>query len=200
MLVPSNDGAPPDRLDRRRWRRSRAILAPRGLVGLVEPLGFATSALRRKSEAVAAIDAVGGRDVFRLVHDTFHHHLAGEAALFPAATGLVHISGVDDPALAAAAMRDADRGLVTADDRIGNIAQIQALLRRRLRRLPLLRAVRAGGARAGRPGGGAAAEHGPDQGGRERGRLTVTARRGINIPQRPKADAGVPFRRATDDD
>ena len=40
----------------------------------------------------------------------------------------MHVSGVDDPALAAAEMRDADRGLVTAEDRIGNIAQIQALL------------------------------------------------------------------------
>ena len=88
--------------------------AARGLTGLVEPLGFETCSLRLKSEAVAAIAAVGGEGVFRLVHDTFHHHLAGEAALFPALTGLVHISGVDDPGLAVGDMRDAHRVLVTA--------------------------------------------------------------------------------------
>ena len=128
VLVPSNDGSTPHRLTDA-LEALRAILAPRGLVGLIEPLGFATSALRRKSDAVAAIDAIGGQDAFRLVHDTFHHHLAGEATLYPASTGLVHISGVSDPALATAAMRDDDRGLVTADDRLGNIPQIQALLR-----------------------------------------------------------------------
>ena len=119
VLVPSNDGAAPDRLARA-LEGLRAILAPRGLSGLVEPLGFATSALRRKSDAVAAIGAARGRDVFRLVHDTFHHHLAGEAALFPAETALVHISGVADPRHATDAMRDPDRRLLVTPERTGS--------------------------------------------------------------------------------
>jgi 2-keto-myo-inositol isomerase len=103
------------------------ILRSHGVVGLVECLGFAACSLRRKSEAVAAIDAVDGRDVFRLTHDTFHHHLAGEAAIFPDLTGLIHISGVDDPAVAVADMRDSHRVLVGPRDRLDNIGQIRAL-------------------------------------------------------------------------
>ena len=100
VLVPSNDGAPARPAAARRSRALRADPRRRArLIGLVEPLGFETCSLRLKSEAVAAIDAVGGQGTFRLVHDTFHHHLAGEAALFPAQTGLVHISGVADPRL-----------------------------------------------------------------------------------------------------
>jgi 2-keto-myo-inositol isomerase len=103
------------------------ILAARGLVGLVECLGFATCSLRSKREAVAAIDAAAGHAVFRLTHDTFHHHLAGEPDIFPQATGLVHISGVDDPSLAVSEMRDGHRVLVGPADRLGNIEQIAAL-------------------------------------------------------------------------
>jgi 2-keto-myo-inositol isomerase len=66
--------------------------------------------------------------VFRLVHDTFHHHLAGESAQFPQLTGMVHISGVTDPDLPRAELRDAHRGLVTAGDRLGSVGQIRALL------------------------------------------------------------------------
>jgi 2-keto-myo-inositol isomerase len=62
------------------------------------------------------------------VHDTFHHHLAGEPELFPALTGLVHISGVTDPEVTVSDMRDPHRVLVDADDRLGNVDQIQALL------------------------------------------------------------------------
>ena len=101
----------------------KPILGSRGLVGLVEPLGFEICSLRYKSEAVDAIAARGRRRVFKLVHDTFHHHLAGEAAIFPALTGLVHISGVDDPALCID-MRDPHRVLVTGRDRLGNVEQI----------------------------------------------------------------------------
>ncbi len=126
VLVPCNDGIRPDRLNAA-LEGLRAILQGRRLLGLVEPLGFETCSLRRKSDAVAAIEAVGGTAVFRLVHDTFHHALAGEAAIFPALTGLVHISGVDAPDLAVAAMRDADRVLVTERDRLGNVEQIRAL-------------------------------------------------------------------------
>ena len=62
-----------------------------------------------------------------LVHDSFHHHLAGEAALFPARTGLVHISGVDDRAVRREEMRDLHRGLVGPGDLLGNVEQIGTL-------------------------------------------------------------------------
>lgn len=105
----------------------KPILKSAGIIGLVECLGFEACSLRRKSEAVAAIDAADGREVFRLTHDTFHHHLAGEAAIFPNRTGLIHISGVEDPNVTLAGMRDAHRVLVGPRDRLGNVAQIEAL-------------------------------------------------------------------------
>jgi 2-keto-myo-inositol isomerase len=105
------------------------ILRGHGIIGLVECLGFEACSLRSKKEAVAAIDAANGRDVFRLTHDTFHHHLAGEPDLFPELTGLVHISGVDDPAIAVRDMRDSHRLLVGPEDRLDNVGQIAALRR-----------------------------------------------------------------------
>lgn len=105
----------------------KPILADRGLTGYVECLGFAACSLRSKREAVAAIEAVNGEAVFRLTHDTFHHHLAGEPELFPQWTGLIHISGVDDPAVSIADMRDGHRVLVGPRDRLGNLGQIAAL-------------------------------------------------------------------------
>jgi 2-keto-myo-inositol isomerase len=105
------------------------ILRRHGIIGLVECLGFETCSLRSKKEAVAAIDRANGRDVFRLTHDTFHHHLAGEPDLFPDMTGLIHISGVEDPAVAVPDMRDSHRLLVGPQDRLDNIGQIAALRR-----------------------------------------------------------------------
>jgi 2-keto-myo-inositol isomerase len=131
ILVPTNDGS--GREDGLRQERLRAaltalkpILAEHGVTGLVEPLGFASSSLRLKREAIDAIRAVGG-DIFKVTHDTFHHHLAGEAELFPEMTGLVHVSGVDDASLATTDMRDAHRVLVGPADRLGNIAQLRRL-------------------------------------------------------------------------
>lgn len=105
----------------------RPILKSCGLIGLVEPLGFPVSSLRTKAAALAAIDAVGDDGTFRLLHDTFHHHLGGEAELFPQRTALVHISGVSDPRPAAEALLDAHRVLVDGADRLDNLAQIRAL-------------------------------------------------------------------------
>ncbi|MFB9947547.1 TIM barrel protein [Rhizobium puerariae] len=105
----------------------KPVLEERGLTGLVEPLGFPISSLRTKKEALKAIAAAGGESVYRLVHDTFHHHLAGETEFFPERTGLVHISGVVDPTVSVADMLDAHRVLVDGADRLDNIAQIRAL-------------------------------------------------------------------------
>lgn len=104
------------------------LLADHGVCGLVEPLGFAECAVRFKSQALRAFEALGAPACLALVHDTFHHHLAGDPALFPQQTGLVHVSGVDDAALPTAAMRDRHRVLVGAADRLGNRGQLAQLL------------------------------------------------------------------------
>jgi 2-keto-myo-inositol isomerase len=134
VLVPVNDGS--GRADGERQSNLRRalealskILSERGLTGLVEPLGFEICSLRLKSEAVAGINAIDGSGTFKLVHDTFHHHLAGEKQLFPERAGLVHISGVRDPSVAVADMRDPHRVLVDEADRLGNVRQIEALVK-----------------------------------------------------------------------
>ncbi len=133
VLCPVNDvnytPSPSERRDalRKALNGLRPMLKAAGIVGLVEPLGFTECSLRFKEEAVEAIDAIGGVGAFRLVHDTFHHFVAGEKKMFPGHTGLVHISGVTDPSATAATMRDPHRVLVDAADRIGNIAQLRAL-------------------------------------------------------------------------
>jgi 2-keto-myo-inositol isomerase len=104
------------------------ILREHGILGFVEPLGFEECSLRHKRKAVEAIKAIGGLDVLRLVHDTFHHHLAGEQEFFPELTGLVHISGVEDRQLPLGDIRDGHRVLVGAADILGNAAQIEQLL------------------------------------------------------------------------
>ena len=129
VMCPLNDGARVPFGDLvAALKEMRPILADRGLTGLVEPLGFPISSLRTKREAIEAIDAADGGDVYRLVHDTFHHHLAGEAEFFPERTGLVHISGVTDGTLTAEEMLDAHRVLVDASDRLENLSQIRALI------------------------------------------------------------------------
>ncbi len=132
-LIPRNDAPQYGEGERKEaLRRSLGEILPMldkaGLIALIEPLGFTSSSLRLKADAVAAIEAVGGKARYRLVHDTFHHHLAGEKEFFPEYTGIVHISGVVDPALTAEEMRDGHRILVDGRDRLGNIEQIRNLL------------------------------------------------------------------------
>jgi 2-keto-myo-inositol isomerase len=129
VMCPLNTGEPvPPENAIEALKMFRPVLNERGLIGLVEPLGFPISSLRTKKEAIAAIEAVDGRDVYRLVHDTFHHHLANETEFFPKWTGLVHISGVSDRKVAVADMLDPHRVLIDEMDRLENLAQIRALL------------------------------------------------------------------------
>ena len=132
VLVPANDGS--GGADGERQMRLRSalralepILADQGILGLVEPLGFATSSLRSKREAAEAIDEIGGRR-FGLVHDTFHHALAGEPEAYPELTALIHVSGVTDPKARLADLRDSHRGLLDAGDRLDSAGQIRALV------------------------------------------------------------------------
>jgi 2-keto-myo-inositol isomerase len=131
-LIPRNDGFGRGNGERQAnlrvaLRELKPMLETHGLVGLVEPLGFESCALRFKEEAVEAIESLGATGRFKLVHDTFHHALAGGGPVFAAHTGIVHISGVTDPALALSEMRDEHRVLVDRNDRLGNIEQLQLL-------------------------------------------------------------------------
>lgn len=127
-LVPANDGTAPDPA---RLAEALAAIGPMldaaGMTGLVEPLGFAGASLRDKGAALEAIDAGGRGGRFALVHDTFHHALAGGGPLFAARTGIVHVSAVADPAPAPAAMRDGHRVLPGPADRLDTVAQVAAL-------------------------------------------------------------------------
>ena len=105
----------------------RPVLERHEVMGLVEPLGFPESALRTKRAAVEAIDELGVGDRFQVLHDTFHHYLAGEKELFPERTGLVHISGVEDASLALDKTRDEHRVLVGPADLMNNVGQIRAI-------------------------------------------------------------------------
>jgi 2-keto-myo-inositol isomerase len=132
VLVPKNDGTGQADGERQANLREaltalKPLLDAAGIIGLVEPLGFEICSLRSKREAADAIHAVGGEQTFRLVHDTFHHYLAGEPDLFADLTGLVHISGVEDPTVSVSDMRDGHRVLVGPEDRLGNLSQIKAL-------------------------------------------------------------------------
>lgn len=128
VMCPLNDGTPVAFDDLvAALGEMKPILEEGGLTGLIEPLGFPVSSLRTKAEAVRAVEAAGGREFYKLVHDTFHHHLAGEAEIFPKWTGLVHISGVVDPSVPVDGMLDEHRVLVDGADRLENLAQIEAL-------------------------------------------------------------------------
>jgi len=134
VLCPVNDVGyrPPEDERQSNLRQALGQLAPilaeAGIIGLVEPLGFAESSLRLKADAVEAIEDLDQGERFRLVHDTFHHYLAGEVRMFPDWTGLVHISGVDESTLPLGSIRDEHRVLLGHDDILGNIGQIVALM------------------------------------------------------------------------
>ncbi len=83
-----------------------------------------------------------GADTFKVLHDTFHHYLAGESEIFPERTGLVHISGVEDRSLAHNDIRDRHRILVGEADLLGNVAQVKALRQGGYHWPLLVRAVR----------------------------------------------------------
>ena len=132
-LIPRADGkrlAKEDRISD--LKRSIDALFPMleefDLIGMVEPLGFERSNLRFKEEAVEVIEGLGASHRFKLVHDTFHHALAGGGPVFAGHTGLVHVSGVEDQGPQFAQMRDDHRVLVGPNDRLGNVAQIEDLM------------------------------------------------------------------------
>jgi len=130
-LIPLNDGRMTGGEGRDKakvaLREIKPLLDAADMVALVEPLGFERSSLRSKAETVEIIESLGAANRYKLVHDTFHHHLAGGGPFFPEHTGIIHISGVVDPRLAVSEMEDEHRILVDDRDRLGNVEQIAAL-------------------------------------------------------------------------
>lgn len=132
-LIPRNDGSGTGNGERHAnlriaMKEIRPMLEDANLVALVEPLGFLRSSLRSKRELVDTIEALDAGRQFKLVHDTFHHALAGGGEVFPEHTGIVHISGVTDPELPLEQMEDEHRVLIDEADRLGNVSQIAELL------------------------------------------------------------------------
>ncbi|MGD9241498.1 MAG: TIM barrel protein [Desulfobacterales bacterium] len=108
------------------------LFADNGIWGYVEPLGFEECSLRSKVVALQAIQESGFSN-YKIVHDTFHHHLGPDSDdtlkndYDISYTGLVHVSGVESH-LAANQYRDDHRILITDRDRLKNREQIELLI------------------------------------------------------------------------
>jgi 2-keto-myo-inositol isomerase len=138
VLCPNNDIGDSRDTDRIRKEtldnlKSFAPLFERaGLIGLVEPLGFTESSL---GSLVAAVDIIRETDCscYKVVHDTFHHHLGPESAeslqkgYNIGYTGLVHVSGVEAE-MPKEQFRDEHRVLVGPKDRLKSREQVALLL------------------------------------------------------------------------
>lgn len=104
-----------------------------GIQGYLEPLGFEECSLRSIVIAMKAIQE-SGYPVYKIVHDTFHHHIGPDTFdtikndYDISYTGLVHISGVECN-IPAYEYRDNHRVLVTGQDRLQNNEQIKLLLK-----------------------------------------------------------------------
>jgi 2-keto-myo-inositol isomerase len=103
-----------------------------GILGYVEPLGFKQCSLRSKIKAIQAIQESGYSN-YKIVHDTFHHHLGPDTGeMFQekydiSYTGLVHVSGVESD-IATHQFTDDHRILITENDILKNLAQLDWLL------------------------------------------------------------------------
>lgn len=133
VLIPANDSSNPDQTTRqsmltKAFNELLPILDEYDLCAFVEPLGFESSTLRYKSEVVERIEAENLTARFKLVHDTFHHHLAEEKECFAGHTGMVHVSGVEDSTLKRSQMQDCHRGLVNEQDQLNNLDQLEKLI------------------------------------------------------------------------
>jgi len=102
-----------------------------GILGLIEPLGFAISSL---ASLVLAQEAIrkSGFACYRIVHDTFHHYIGPEnqtilGGVYDVSnTGLVHVSGVESD-IPIGDYRDEHRVLCGPADRMKSKEQILRL-------------------------------------------------------------------------
>jgi 2-keto-myo-inositol isomerase len=139
VLCPNNDPADSRDVETRKAQTVEALaafaplFAAAGILGYVEPLGFAESSL---SSVVAARDAIrrSGASCYRVLFDTFHHYLGPDTAAVmgagydPRDTGLIHASGVE-ASMARERTRDEHRVLVGPRDLTGCREQIRQHIR-----------------------------------------------------------------------
>ncbi|MEN4526902.1 TIM barrel protein [Pantoea agglomerans] len=131
VLCPLNDGTPISAADTVSALKTLApLFAEAGIQGLVEPLGFPQSSLRSATQAQTLIQEAGVP--FRLLIDTFHHHLFEDAEqtfeqeIDIQQIGLVHLSGVTDPR-PVNQLTDEERIMLSADDRLRSKLQVERL-------------------------------------------------------------------------
>ncbi|MCX3308555.1 TIM barrel protein [Pantoea vagans] len=131
VLCPLNDGTPISATDTISALKTLApLFADAGIQGLVEPLGFPQSSLRSATQAQTLIREAGVP--FRLLIDTFHHHLFEDAEqtfeqeIDIQQIGLVHLSGVTDPR-PVSQLTDEERIMLSADDRLRSKQQVERL-------------------------------------------------------------------------
>lgn len=131
VLCPLNDGTPISAADTVSALKTLApLFAEAGIQGLVEPLGFPQSSLRSATQAQTLIREAAVP--FRLLIDTFHHHLFEEAeqtfeqGIDIQQIGLVHLSGVTDPR-PVSELTDEERIMLSADDRLRSKQQVERL-------------------------------------------------------------------------
>ncbi len=103
----------------------------RGILGLVEPLGFPESSL---SSIVVAAEAIkkSGFDCYKIVYDTFHFFLGPDNendvdAPIVSRVGLIHVSGVE-ASIPKEKWRDGERVLVTDADKMASRDQIDQIV------------------------------------------------------------------------
>ncbi|AMG56536.1 TIM barrel protein [Pantoea vagans] len=131
VLCPLDDGAPICAADTISALKTLApLFTDAGIQGLVEPLGFSQSSLRSATQAQTLIREAGVP--FRLLIDTFHHHLFEDAEqtfeqeIGIQQIGLVHLSGVTDPR-PVSQLTDEERIMLSADDRLRSKQQVERL-------------------------------------------------------------------------
>jgi 2-keto-myo-inositol isomerase len=106
------------------------LFAKHGRQGLIEPLGFPGSSLRHSLEAQELLREA--KSDFKLVIDTFHHHLSGvETSAFNRGIdigriGLVHLSGVEDQR-PADQLTDEERLMLSERDVLKTASQVENL-------------------------------------------------------------------------
>jgi 2-keto-myo-inositol isomerase len=139
VLCPNNDTKDTRNPETRLSETAAALTAfgpsftRRGILGYVEPLGFAECSLPSIVTAVTAITR-SGFSCYRIVYDNFHHFLGPDTekdigtTYDVSRTGLIHVSGVES-SIAKEKYRDEHRVLVGPADRTFAREQIARHLR-----------------------------------------------------------------------
>ncbi|WFL67219.1 TIM barrel protein [Pantoea sp. X85] len=131
VMCPLNEGI---EISPQQTLEALQVLAPRfekyGIQGLVEPLGFPVSSLRSAVQTQQLIQQA--KVPFKVLLDTFHHHLYENAENeFPQEIdinhiGLVHLSGVEDTR-PTAQLTDEERIMLSDRDVLNSVAQVKRL-------------------------------------------------------------------------